>query len=87
MKFVKSPNRQDPTHSLPTVQYRNGVCYFEFSKGASGFLEYETDDPKKIAELQDMGYRMSEDCPPSGTGDQMPAKRKYARQMSAEAGA
>jgi hypothetical protein len=71
-KFFKSPNRQDPTHSLPTVQYRDGKCYFEFTKGASGFLEYETDDPKKIAELKKMGYRPKDAGPPEPAGDQPP---------------
>lgn len=71
MKFFKSPNRQDPTHSLPTVLYRGGKCYFEFTKGGSGFLEYETDDPKKIAELKEMGYRPEGVRPPVGK-DQAP---------------
>jgi hypothetical protein len=72
-KFFKSPNRQDPTHSLPTVQYRGGKCYYEFTKGASGFLEYETDDVKKVAELNQMGYRPESAGPPA-TGDQPPVK-------------
>ena len=73
-KFFKSPNRQDPTHSLPTVQYRGGKCHFEFTKGASGFLEYETDDPKKIAELKQMGYRPEGAGPPLAAGDQAPVQ-------------
>lgn len=71
MKFFKSPNRKDPTHSLPTVAYRKGVLHYEFVKGRSGFLEYETDDPKKIAELTRMGYR-PENVPPPALGDQPP---------------
>lgn len=83
MKFFKSPNRQDPTHSLPTVQYKKGTCYFEFVKGASGFLEYETDDPKKIAELTEMGYR-PEYTPPPVLGDKAPVRGRPAKMQGTE---
>lgn len=75
MRFFKSPSRKDPTHSLPTVQYKDGKSYFEFTRGVSGFLEYETEDPEKIAVLTEMGYR-PEDSVTLVEGDAAPVKGK-----------
>lgn len=62
MKFYKSQNRQNAFHSLPTVEWdpsRERALY-EFSRGASGMLEFETDDPELIEKLKAMGYGYDE---------------------------
>jgi len=74
MRFYKSPSRQDPTHSLPTVQYKNGESYFEFTRGASGYLEYETENPEKISFLTEMGYRPEDTASPEAPHDNPPVR-------------
>jgi hypothetical protein len=68
MKFFKASNREHPHHELPTVVWdpANDRALFEFMRGPSGFLEFETSDPALIAQLKEMGYgyEVEEPVPP-----------------------
>jgi hypothetical protein len=58
MKFYKATNRDHVHHELPTVLWdpEKDKAKFEFSRGSSGLLEFDTDDPNLIEELKGMGY-------------------------------
>lgn len=58
MKFYKSVNRNHPTHVLPTVLWnpRADKPVFEFRRGPSGALEFETENPEIIDLLLSAGY-------------------------------
>lgn len=55
-KFFKATNRLHPKHKLPTVQWSDDKPLFEFHRGKSGFLEFETGNPEVIAKMREMGY-------------------------------
>lgn len=58
MKFFKSTSRTHPYHELPTVEWdpENNKSRFEFVRGESGLLEFNTNDPELIKELKERGY-------------------------------
>jgi len=57
-KFFKATNRRHPKHELPSVLWNPAAdkAVYEFLRGDSGYLEFETDDPDTIKILQDLGY-------------------------------
>lgn len=80
VKFFKSTNRAHPGHDLPTAMFREGALLFEFNRGQSGLLEFETDDPELIQEMREMGYGEEapaavEAKPVGGTKAPLPPKK------------
>jgi len=73
-KFFKAANYRHPKHTLPCVLWdpKADRPVFEFMTGDSGFLECQTDDPKVVALLREMGY--DEEAHPEMAGKPLPLK-------------
>ncbi len=70
-KFFKATNRLHPKHKLPTVLWDGDKSLFEFLRGPSGFLEFETNNKEVIAKMREMGY---DEAPSAGLSASPPAE-------------